>query len=53
MGKSLYNGFGPVGGNLFLTAPAQRTTWYPVTFYELESGERYVHFGARATPRVD
>jgi dipeptidyl aminopeptidase/acylaminoacyl peptidase/CubicO group peptidase (beta-lactamase class C family) len=42
----------PVGPGLFLTTPAQRTTWYPVTFYELESGERYVHFGARATPRV-
>ncbi|GAA3950604.1 serine hydrolase [Actinoplanes auranticolor] len=43
----------PVGPGLFLTTPAQRTTWYPVTFYELDSGERYVHFGARATPRVD
>jgi hypothetical protein len=43
----------PVGPALFLTAPAQRTSWYPVTFYELDSGERYVHFGARATPRVD
>ncbi|WP_433731634.1 serine hydrolase [Actinoplanes sp. CA-051413] len=43
----------PVGPALFLTTPAQRTSWYPVTFYELDSGERYVHFGARATPRVD
>jgi hypothetical protein len=43
----------PAGPGLFLTTPAQRTTWYPVTFYELDSGERYVHFGARATPRVD
>ncbi|BCJ56051.1 hypothetical protein Asp14428_75260 [Actinoplanes sp. NBRC 14428] len=43
----------PVAPGLFLTAPAQRTTWYPVTFYELDTGERYVHFGARATPRVD
>jgi dipeptidyl aminopeptidase/acylaminoacyl peptidase/CubicO group peptidase (beta-lactamase class C family) len=42
----------PVRPGLFLTAPAQRSTWYPVTFYELDSGERYVHFGARATPRV-
>jgi hypothetical protein len=24
-----------------------------VTFYELPTGERYVHFGVRATPRVD
>ncbi|MET0492962.1 MAG: serine hydrolase [Actinoplanes sp.] len=43
----------PVGPGLFLTTPAQRTTWYPVTFYELDTGERYLHFGARATPRVD
>ncbi|WP_422771285.1 serine hydrolase [Plantactinospora sp. WMMC1484] len=43
----------PVGPGLFLTTPAHRTTWYPVTFYELATGERYVHFGARATPRVD
>jgi dipeptidyl aminopeptidase/acylaminoacyl peptidase len=43
----------PVGPALFLTAPPQRTSWYPVTFYELDSGEKYVHFGARATPRVD
>ncbi|MFY1690282.1 serine hydrolase [Plantactinospora sp. WMMB782] len=42
----------PAGPGLFLTTPAQRTTWYPVTFYELATGERYVHFGARATPRV-
>ena len=28
-------------------------TWAPVTFYELPGGERYVHFGVRATPRVD
>jgi len=28
-------------------------TWMPVTFYTLESGEKFVHFGARATPRVD
>ena len=26
----------------------------PVTFYSLPTGEQYVHFGARATPkRVD
>jgi hypothetical protein len=27
-------------------------TWIPVTFYELATGKRYVHFGARATPKV-
>jgi hypothetical protein len=24
----------------------------PVTFYELPTGERYLHFGVRATPKV-
>ncbi len=43
----------PVGPALFLTVPAQGTSWYPVTFYELDSGERYLHYGARATPRVN
>jgi hypothetical protein len=42
----------PVGPALFaVRAPATRT-WMPVTFYELATGERYVHFGVRATPRV-
>jgi hypothetical protein len=27
-------------------------TWFPVTFYSLPTGERYLHFGARATRRV-
>jgi dipeptidyl aminopeptidase/acylaminoacyl peptidase len=38
---------------LFLTKPPEAETWFPVTFYELPTGERYLHFGARATPRVD
>ena len=33
--------------------PPEAETWAPVTFYELPTGERYVHFGVRATPRVD
>ena len=33
--------------------PPEMETWAPVTFYELPTGERYVHFGVRATPRVD
>ncbi len=28
-------------------------TWTPVTFYQMSTGERYLHFGVRATPRVD
>ena len=27
-------------------------TWAPVTFYSLPTGERYQHFGVRATPKV-
>ncbi|WP_395696450.1 serine hydrolase [Nocardioides sp.] len=38
---------------MFLTKPPEAETWFPVTFYELPTGERYLHFGARATPRVD
>lgn len=38
---------------VFLTKPPEAETWFPVTFYDLPTGERYLHFGARATPRVD
>ena len=27
-------------------------TWTPVTFYSLPTGEQYLHFGVRATPKV-
>jgi dipeptidyl aminopeptidase/acylaminoacyl peptidase/CubicO group peptidase (beta-lactamase class C family) len=43
----------PVGPALFVVKPPESETWAPVTFYELPTGERYVHFGVRATPRVD
>ncbi len=43
----------PVGPALFVVKPPEAETWAPVTFYELPTGERYVHFGVRATPRVD
>src|SRR5262249_61948968 len=43
----------PVGPALFAVKPPEADTWAPVTFYELPTGERYVHFGARATPRTD
>jgi hypothetical protein len=42
----------PYGPALFLTKPPEAETWFPVTFYELPTGERYLHFGARATPKV-
>jgi hypothetical protein len=43
----------PVGPRLFVVKPPEAETWAPVTFYELPTGERYVHFGVRATPRVN
>ena len=42
----------PAGPGLFAIRPGGGETWMPVTFYELETGEPYLHFGVRATPRV-
>jgi len=28
-------------------------TWIPVTFYTLATGQKYAHFGARATPKAE
>jgi len=42
----------PVGPALFAIRAPETQTWMPVTFYELPTGEKYVHFGVRATPRV-
>ncbi len=41
------------GGNLFVLRGPESQTWTPVTFYTLPSGEPYIHFGARAAPKVD
>ncbi|GAA5113200.1 serine hydrolase [Alloalcanivorax gelatiniphagus] len=41
-----------VGPGLFAVRPEGVESWLPVTFYELPTGEPYVHLGARATPRV-
>ncbi|GAB3892115.1 serine hydrolase [Kibdelosporangium lantanae] len=38
--------------NLFLVHESSLRTWIPLTFYQLPTGERYVHFGGRATPKV-
>lgn len=43
----------PARPGLFAVRPDGMETWAPVTFYELPTGERYLHFGVRATPRVD
>jgi hypothetical protein len=42
----------PFSDTIFLTKPPEAENWSPVTFFELPTGERYLHFGARATPRV-
>lgn len=41
-----------VDQDLFVTRPDGSDTWVPVVFYRLDDGSRYVHFGARATPKV-
>jgi hypothetical protein len=41
-----------VEDGLFVVREPDAKTWTPLTFYELPTGEAYVHFGARATPKV-
>ena len=38
---------------LFVVRDPDAQTWTPMTFYELPTGERYLHFGVRATPRTN
>nr|BFF17977.1 hypothetical protein GCM10025730_14980 [Promicromonospora thailandica] len=42
----------PVADGLYVVRPEGTQTWFPVTFYTLDSGEEYLHFGVRATPKV-
>jgi dipeptidyl aminopeptidase/acylaminoacyl peptidase/CubicO group peptidase (beta-lactamase class C family) len=42
----------PVGPDLWLVREPGTQTWAPVTFYALPTGENYLHFGVRATPKV-
>jgi dipeptidyl aminopeptidase/acylaminoacyl peptidase/CubicO group peptidase (beta-lactamase class C family) len=42
----------PVDADLYLVREPGVQTWTPVAFYQLRTGERYVHFGGRATPKV-
>jgi hypothetical protein len=42
----------PVREDVFVLRAPETETWTPVTFYALPDGTEYVHFGARATPRV-
>jgi dipeptidyl aminopeptidase/acylaminoacyl peptidase/CubicO group peptidase (beta-lactamase class C family) len=41
-----------VAPGLFIVREPEAQTWMPVTFYQLATGEKYMHFGARATPKV-
>ncbi|MBC9716583.1 serine hydrolase [Streptomyces sp. TRM66268-LWL] len=42
----------PVADDVFLLRRPGSAAWTPVTFYGLPTGERYLHFGVRATPKV-
>jgi CubicO group peptidase (beta-lactamase class C family) len=41
------------GEHLFVTRPEGVDTWTPAVFFQTDDGRRYLHFGARATPKVD
>ncbi|MGH4031332.1 serine hydrolase [Actinomycetota bacterium Odt1-20B] len=42
----------PVTADLFVVRLPGSTAWTPVTFYALPTGEPYLHFAVRATPKV-
>ncbi|MEV3858838.1 serine hydrolase [Streptomyces sp. NPDC050095] len=42
----------PVSDDLFVVRLPGTRSWTPVTFYSLPTGEPYLHFGVRATPKV-
>ena len=42
----------PVEQDLYATRTPETQTWSAVTFYSLPTGELYMHFGARATPKA-
>ena len=42
----------PVAEDLFVARDPALRTWQPVTFFRLPTGEPYLHFGGRATPKV-
>jgi hypothetical protein len=41
-----------IGQDLYVIREPEVQSWVPLTFYALPTGERYLHFGARATPKV-
>ncbi|GAA2874562.1 hypothetical protein GCM10010517_35260 [Streptosporangium fragile] len=42
----------PVDDTTFVGRPEGQRQWLSAVFYELADGSPYVHFGARATPRI-
>ncbi len=42
----------PVTDSLYVCREEGARTWMPVTFYSLPTGEQYMHYGVRATPKV-
>jgi CubicO group peptidase (beta-lactamase class C family) len=42
----------PVEEDLFVAKQPDDESWTPVVFFRLDDGSEYVHFGARATPKV-
>jgi dipeptidyl aminopeptidase/acylaminoacyl peptidase/CubicO group peptidase (beta-lactamase class C family) len=41
-----------VAEDLFVVRDPDSRTWTAMTFYDLPSGESYLHFGVRATPKI-
>jgi hypothetical protein len=42
-----------VAEDLFVVRDPDARTWTAMTFYDLPTGESYLHFGVRATPKTD
>ncbi len=43
----------PFDGEAFVAREDGEDTWSPAVFFDLPGGRRYLHFGVRATPRVE
>ena len=43
----------PVAGDVFVGRNEDDASWTPFVFFTLDGGARYLHMGARATPKVD
>jgi hypothetical protein len=42
----------PVETDVFAAKGPDDESWMPMVFFRLDDGSEYVHFGARATPKV-